>query len=151
MPPIVFVLSPDQTTMDELPFSLTPFCWTAVSLCCSTTTARCRSQKTDAETPPDHQTLWFVINLICELEQKKLCLLMSVCSVMDSLLHACVCLNVPWTLCYVTFQIIFANLKTTSTTSTSHVSRSEIWRRERCCLRSPNLPTAVSDRWTSGT
>lgn len=48
----------------------------------------------------------------------------------------------------VIFQIISANLKTTSTTSTSHDLKSETWRPERFCLRSPNLPTAVTDDLT---
>lgn len=52
---------------------------------------------------------------------------------------------------YFTLQTICANLKTTSSTLTSHVSKSEIWRRERCCLRLPNLPTTVSDILTSST
>lgn len=43
-------------------------------------------------------------------------------------------------------QITSANLRTTSTTSTSRALRSETWRRAPCCSRSPNLLTVVRSR-----
>lgn len=46
---------------------------------------------------------------------------------------------------FVSLQTIFANPRTTSTTLTSRDSKSETWSRERCCLRSPSLPTPVRD------
>ena len=42
-------------------------------------------------------------------------------------------------------QIIFASLRIMCSTLTLRVSRSEILRRERCCLRSPNHRTVVSN------
>lgn len=55
--PIVFAVFPDQTTMAELPLSLTAHSWKAWTIALLTTIARCSSQQADTETLAAHGVL----------------------------------------------------------------------------------------------